>query len=281
SRWITPCQVALMSRCLSLRTSSANRRRVTFLHINGGFPARRRRGSGLVCGGGRQLPPVFGKFGVEDLRIGQAEKIHGRPGGHQVIIQDVVGHGKGWHHNARAGLRVVVHAGRRFPLHHTAGETERTQDFVQLPVSHFSPFHDGSPVTRKRALSITPESRVIFSFPDSAWERPARQALPAGWCLALNCGPVGEAEPRGQCLPRQSLGTRKVQPNHGRMLRIPTGRDAVCMKWPPPSNHRAGGERLYPAASARPRSVGKLPASSAGTVWLARSNQNGSPGRMH
>src|SRR5665213_3305497 len=42
---------------------------------------------------------------------------------------------------------------------------------------------------------------VVSSFPGSAWERTAWQALPAEWIRR-------EAEPRIQCVPRQSLGTR-------------------------------------------------------------------------
>ena len=44
------------------------------------------------------------------------------------------------------------------------------------------------------------------SFPGSAWERTAWQALPAETTPR-------EAEPRGQCVPRQSLGTRANRQN--------------------------------------------------------------------
>jgi len=47
-----------------------------------------------------------------------------------------------------------------------------------------------------KALIITPAKASNTSFPGSAWERSALQALPAF-----------EAEPRMQCVPRQSLGT--------------------------------------------------------------------------
>src|SRR5437588_1326971 len=46
--------------------------------------------------------------------------------------------------------------------------------------------------------------RPIPSFSGSAWERTVRQALPAGRA-SQECS---EAEPREQCVPRLSLGTR-------------------------------------------------------------------------
>jgi hypothetical protein len=45
------------------------------------------------------------------------------------------------------------------------------------------------------------------SFPGSAWERDASQAPPAD---SMN----EEAEPRGQCVPRRSLGTSRDGLNH-------------------------------------------------------------------
>jgi len=44
---------------------------------------------------------------------------------------------------------------------------------------------------------------ISLSFPGSAWERTAREALPPFVCRR-------EAEPRKQCVPRRSLGTRMV-----------------------------------------------------------------------
>ena len=45
-------------------------------------------------------------------------------------------------------------------------------------------------------------------FPGSAWEPTAGEALPRGSCRRY-INQAREAEPRNQCVPRQSLGTRK------------------------------------------------------------------------
>src|SRR5688572_5657710 len=49
---------------------------------------------------------------------------------------------------------------------------------------------------------------MILSFPGSAWERAAPQAPPADTTL-IPLLMLHEAEPREQCVPTQSVGTRK------------------------------------------------------------------------
>src|SRR5687767_9559834 len=60
------------------------------------------------------------------------------------------------------------------------------------------------------------------SFPGSAWERTAGEALPrVAWPAKIATSSEGrEAEPPGQCVPRQSLGTRFLGcPNCGTLDR--------------------------------------------------------------
>src|SRR5450631_3735238 len=63
-----------------------------------------------------------------------------------------------------------------------------------FPVFHSSLFLCGRDAERPRVVGL--------SLPGSAWERTACEALPRG-SHSL------EAEPPGQCVPRQSLGTRE------------------------------------------------------------------------
>jgi precorrin-4 C11-methyltransferase len=54
---------------------------------------------------------------------------------------------------------------------------------------------------------------VILSFPGSAWERTAPEAPPPVAAPGegdIHVIAISEAEPRGQCVPRRSLGTREV-----------------------------------------------------------------------